>query len=60
MLIEKFSAPLTLNSIVDDFLVWSRCATEQKEKDYLKQILGNHHFVVAFLLFSGSYHGCTL
>ena len=60
MLIERLSAPQTLNNAVDDFFLWSKCATEKQEKEYLRLILGNRPLVVAFQIYSGSYHGWML
>ncbi len=38
------------------FLVNSKCATENKQKEYLNSLLGNKRLVTV-LLYSGSLHG---
>jgi hypothetical protein len=52
----KPSAPQILSSIIDKFLVNSKCATEKQQKEYLMKLLGNKKLVTA-LLFRGSEHG---
>ena len=47
---------MILPSVLDKFLVNSRCAVEDQEKEFLLQILGGKRLVTT-LLYRGSDHG---
>ena len=53
---SKPSGPEILASIIKEFLVDSKCATEDQEKAYLHELLGNKKLVTT-LLYRGSDHG---
>ncbi len=43
-------------TMIDNFLDNSKCATENKQKEYLRKLLGNKRFVT-YMLYRGSDHG---
>ena len=53
---SKPSGPEILSSIIKEFLLGSKCATEDQEKAYLLELLGNKKLVTT-LLYRGSEHG---
>jgi len=55
---QQPSATQVIASIIDKFLVNSKCVTEKQQKEYLMKLLRNKKFITA-LLFRGSEHGWT-
>ncbi len=47
-----------LSSLINEFLVYSKCATKIEQKLYLNKLLGNKRLVTT-LLYRGSDHGWT-
>ena len=43
-------------TMIDNFLANSKCASENKQKEYLLKLLGNKRFVT-YMLYRGSDHG---
>ncbi len=43
-------------TLIDNFLTNSKVATENKQKEYLRKLLGNKRFVT-YMLYRGSDHG---
>ena len=43
-------------TLIDNFLIYSKVATENKQKEYLLKLLGNKRFVT-YMLYRGSEHG---
>jgi hypothetical protein len=45
-------------TMIENFLKNSKCATDNKQKEYLLKLLGNKRFVT-YMLYRGSDHGWT-
>ncbi len=43
-------------TMIDNFLANSTCVTENKQKEYLRKLLGNKRFIT-YMLYRGSDHG---
>ena len=55
---SQSSGPEILAAIIKEFLLNSKCATEDQQKAYLLELLGNKKLVTT-LLYRGSEHGWT-